>query len=202
MTVYGRTRWYTTVYDSRIAPYTEQRTSIFNHSVFLHDLRIRNPFLTVSHRIRCPCTVLVYDLRISPFFSVNGRLRPCLFDLGKVLPIEYKKNRIAAVSPRVVLDVVQLESDPLNKPNKIVTHRSAKNTKKYSTSINGITYVSCQYARFRCRFGFSFRFRFLHIRISTIRMSEDNEKVWNRNNQFRERRIDRNRKRIQHRWSM
>jgi transitional endoplasmic reticulum ATPase len=24
----------------------------------------------------------VYDLRISPFFSVNGRLRPCLFDLG------------------------------------------------------------------------------------------------------------------------
>jgi hypothetical protein len=25
----------------------------------------------------------VYDLRISPFFSVNGRLRPCIFDLGR-----------------------------------------------------------------------------------------------------------------------
>ncbi len=24
----------------------------------------------------------MYDLRISPFFSVNGRLRPCIFDLG------------------------------------------------------------------------------------------------------------------------
>ncbi len=24
----------------------------------------------------------MYDLRISPFFTVNGRLRPCMFDLG------------------------------------------------------------------------------------------------------------------------
>ncbi len=53
-----------------------------NHSSFLYDLRIRYPFLTVSLRIRCSCTDPVYDLRISPFFTVNGRLRPCMFDLG------------------------------------------------------------------------------------------------------------------------
>jgi hypothetical protein len=30
----------------------------------------------------------VHDLRMSPFFTVNGRLRPCMFDLGS----EYHRN--------------------------------------------------------------------------------------------------------------
>ena len=80
--VYDSTRWYTTVYGCRISPYTEQRRLPLNHSVFVYDLRIRNPFLTVSLRIRASYMEAVYDLRISPFFSVNGRLRPCMFDLG------------------------------------------------------------------------------------------------------------------------
>ena len=80
--VYDSTRWYTTVYGCRISPHTEQRCLPFIHSVFFYDLRIRNPFLTVSLRIRASYMEAVYDLRISPFFSVNGRLRPCMFDLG------------------------------------------------------------------------------------------------------------------------
>ena len=80
--VYDSTRWYTTVYGCRISPYTEQRCLPFIHSVFFYDLRIRNPFFTVSLRIRASYMEAVYDLRISPFFSVNGRLRPCMFDLG------------------------------------------------------------------------------------------------------------------------
>jgi hypothetical protein len=64
MTVYGRTRCYTIVYGSRIAPYMEQRSSVFNHSVFLHDLRIRNPF----H--------IVYGVRVRPpYISVFLRKR-------------------------------------------------------------------------------------------------------------------------------
>ena len=81
-TRYDRARRYTTVYGNRIAPYTEHRCFPFNHFVFLYDLRIRNPFLTVSLRIRASYTEAVHDLRISPFFSVNGRLRSCMFDLG------------------------------------------------------------------------------------------------------------------------
>jgi hypothetical protein len=43
---------------------------------------IRSPYtVSVSHRFT-PYTVPVYDLRMSPFFTVNGRLRPCMFDLG------------------------------------------------------------------------------------------------------------------------
>ncbi len=130
MTVYGRTRCYTTVYGSRIAPCTEQRTSVFNHSVFLHDLRIRNPFLTVSHRIRCPCTVFVYDLRISPFFSVNGRLRPCLFDLGfhKRSPIIKQKIKYLFVilywsspwSKSIIVNFILPMINSLKSMNKII----------------------------------------------------------------------------------
>ena len=80
--VYDRARWYTIVYGSRISPYTEQQSLSSNISVFLDDLRIRNSFLGVFRRICFPYTRSVYDLRISPFFPVNGRLRPWLFDLG------------------------------------------------------------------------------------------------------------------------
>ena len=80
--VYDSTRQYTTVYGCRISPYTEQRCLPFIHSVFFYDLRKRNPFLNVSLRIRASYMETVYDLRISLFFSVNGRLRPCMFDLG------------------------------------------------------------------------------------------------------------------------
>jgi len=50
----------------------------------LYDLRIRNPFPTVSLRVHASYTEAVHDLRISPFFSVNGRLRSCMFDLGNL----------------------------------------------------------------------------------------------------------------------
>ena len=82
-TVYDYSRRYTTVYGDRIAPYTEKRISLFFYSVFSHGLRIWNPFLNVSLRIRVSYTDLVYDLRISPFLSVDGRLRACMFDLGR-----------------------------------------------------------------------------------------------------------------------
>ncbi len=81
-TVCDRARRYTTVYDSRIAQYTEHRCFPFNHLVFLYDLRIRNPFPTVSLGVHALYTEAVHDLCISVFFSVNGRLRSCMFDLG------------------------------------------------------------------------------------------------------------------------
>jgi len=79
------TRWYTVVYGSRISPYTEQRSLSFNRFVFLHDLRIRDLFLVVSRRIRLSYMEVVCGLCISTFFSVNSRLRPCMFDLGSFI---------------------------------------------------------------------------------------------------------------------
>ncbi len=52
MTVYDRARHYTTVYGSRIALYREYRCLPFNHLAFLYDLRIQNPFPTVSLRVQ------------------------------------------------------------------------------------------------------------------------------------------------------
>jgi hypothetical protein len=80
-TVCDRARRYTTVYGSRIAPYTEHRCFPFNHLSFLYDLRIRNPFPAVSVRVHASYTEAVHDFCISPFFSANDRLRSCMFDL-------------------------------------------------------------------------------------------------------------------------
>jgi hypothetical protein len=54
----------------------------FNHLAFLYDLRVLNPFPTVSLRVRASYTEAVHDLCVSPFFSVNGRVRSCMSDLG------------------------------------------------------------------------------------------------------------------------
>jgi hypothetical protein len=80
--VSDRERRYTTLYGSRIAPYTECRCLPFNHLAFLCDLRIQNPFPTVSLRVHASYTEAAHDLCISPFFFVNGRLRSCMFGLG------------------------------------------------------------------------------------------------------------------------
>ncbi len=46
----------------------------------------------------------MYDLRISPFFSVNGRLRPCIFDLGGyVYSLRQGVEHIFDVTPQSVL---------------------------------------------------------------------------------------------------
>ncbi len=81
----NRIRPHTIIYDRIQQSYssTEYKLLSLNHSIFLYDLRIRYLFLTVSLRIRCPCTDPVYVLRMSPFFTVNGRLRPCMFDLSE-----------------------------------------------------------------------------------------------------------------------
>ncbi len=81
--VCDRARRYKTVYGSRIAPFTEYRCLPFNRLALLYDLRIRNPFPTVSLRVHASYTEAAHDLCISPVFSVNGRLRSCMFDLGK-----------------------------------------------------------------------------------------------------------------------
>ncbi len=72
---YNRIRPHTIIYDRIRQSYS----SVYGLQTVIFK---RYPFLTVSLRIRCPCTDPVYDLRISPFFTVNGRLRPCMFDLG------------------------------------------------------------------------------------------------------------------------
>jgi hypothetical protein len=71
--------------DSRERPYTEYRCLPFNHLAFLYDLRIQNPFPTVSLRVHASYTKPVHDLCISLLFSVNGRLRSCMFDLGSTI---------------------------------------------------------------------------------------------------------------------
>ncbi len=80
-TVCDRARRYTILNGSRIAPYTEYRCLPFHHLAFLYDLRIQNPFPTVSLRVHASYTEVVHNLCISAFFSVNGRLRSCMFDL-------------------------------------------------------------------------------------------------------------------------
>jgi hypothetical protein len=85
VTVYDHIRLYTIIYDRIRQSYS----SVYGVESFTFEslrIFIRSPYtesgFTVSLRIRCRCTETVYDLRISPFFSVNGRLRPCIFDLG------------------------------------------------------------------------------------------------------------------------
>ncbi len=82
------------VYDSHIAPYMEYRCFPFNRLAFLYDLRIRNPFPTVSLRVHASYTEAVHDFCMSPFFSVNGRLRSCMFDLGVQRIVEKGNSRI------------------------------------------------------------------------------------------------------------
>jgi hypothetical protein len=79
-------------YCNRIRPHTiiydrirQSYSSVYGvQTVTLKSLRIfiRSPYtVSISHRFT-PYTVPVYDLRMSPFFTVNGRLRSCMFELG------------------------------------------------------------------------------------------------------------------------
>ncbi len=90
VTVYDRIRPNTIIYDPIRQSYRSVygiQTAIFKS---LH-IFIRSPYtVSVSLRIRCPFTDPVYDLRMPPFFTVNGCLRPCMFDLGH----QYRSHQI------------------------------------------------------------------------------------------------------------
>ncbi len=95
VTVYDRIRQQTIIYDRIRQSYS----SVYGVQTFtFKSLRIfiRSPYtVSIFHRFT-PYTVPVYGLRMSPFFTVNDRLRPCMFDLGELL----RKNVTISIKGR------------------------------------------------------------------------------------------------------
>ena len=80
--VCNHTQRYKTVYSSRIIPNADHRHLSLNDSVRFYDFRMRKPFVAISLSIRFRYTEPIDEFHIYPFFSVKGRLRACMTDLG------------------------------------------------------------------------------------------------------------------------
>lgn len=95
-------------------------------SVFFHDVRIRSPCLSVYFRKHLPCTDTVYEGRLSPFNSVNDRIRSCVFDLGRSSDLD-----------TIYSDIIQLID--LYVSILVLLYQSSR---KYDTAISSLEHIS------------------------------------------------------------